>query len=270
MKSKITIISIALLIATIAAAANTALLTGPLIMAHRGGLFEADENTLKAYNIAIDRGVDIIECDPKITKDAKWIIMHDLTVERTTNGVGKISDMTFDQIRNLRTKGGETIPTFDEVLDLGKNRNVMIFVDVHVPPPNLDAFLAIIDAHGMAGRIVINPWIKPFQIELKKKRPEIATCFPYPKPIPSLRKLKELGVDYVGTLPVFATKHMIRKCHKLGMKVVTMPINEKGKILKFAAKGLDIIQTDDPRITEKLFSAASPATSRLKLAPSYF
>jgi len=238
----------------------------PLVMAHRGGLVEADENTMKAFNLAVDRGCDIIECDPKLTEDGHWIIMHDKTVDRTTVGTGKVNELTFDQFRSLRTTRGEPIPTLDEVLELGRKRNVIIFLDMHIPPPDIKAFFDIVDKHGMASRVIVNTWIKPFQRELKKIRPDIVTCFPWPKPSPRLKTVRKLGVDIVGTLPIIATKRMIRKSHKLGMKVVTMPINKEKKIRKFAQKGLDIIQTDDPRLTQKVFGLGGSSSS-LRIPP---
>lgn len=239
----------------------------PLVMAHRGGLVEAEENTMKAYNIAIDRGADIIECDPKITSDGKWVIMHDETVGRTTIGTGKVSGLPFDYFRLIRTEGGEKIPTLEEVLDLGRRRGAIVFLDMHIPPPDIGDFMKIVDNHGMTDRVIVNTWVKPFQEELNRLRPDITTCFPYPKPVPRLKKLKEMGVDVVGTLPVFATKRMIRKAHRMGMKVVTMPLNKEKKIIKYTKKGLDIIQTDNPRLTEEVFGGCERETS-LRLLPA--
>ena len=266
MKTKLTALSAILISALTVLSTFAASNPRPLVMAHRGGLVEADENTMKAFNLAIDRGVDIIECDPKLTKDGHWIIMHDKTVYRTTNGTGKVSKLTFDQIRNLRTTRGEPIPTLEEVLELGKKRGVIVFLDMHIPPPDIKAFFEIVDNHGMTERVIVNTWIKPFQIELNRLRPDIVTCFPYPKPTPRLKTVKKLGVDIVGTLAMFATGRMIRKCHRMGMKVVTMPINNEWWIRKFAEKGLDIIQTDDPRLSQNVFGLSGNASS-LRLYP---
>ncbi len=243
--------------------------TCPLVMAHRGGLVEADENTMKAYNIAIDRGADIIECDPKLTSDGKWIIMHDETVDRTTIGTGKVSGLPFDYFRLIRTEGGEKIPTLREVLELGRRRGVTVFLDMHIPPPDIGDFMKIVDNHGMTDRVIVNTWIKPFQKELNRLRPDVTTCFPYPKPSPRLKTLKKMGVDIVGTLPVFATKCMIKRSHRLGMKVVTMPLNKKKKIIKYTNKGLDIVQTDNPRLTEEVFGKCAPQLS-LRLLPAMY
>lgn len=254
MKTRILITSAAIVLSVLAVfAATESSSVRPLLMAHRGGFAETEENTLKAYNNAIDRGIDIIECDPKLTKDGKWIIMHDETLDRTTTGVGKVADLTFEQIQNLRTKGGEPIPAFEQVLDLAKNREAIVFIDLHLPPPDIAAFFKIVDGYGLAERVIVNTWVEPFQREMRKLRPDIVTCFPYPKPAMTIKKVKKLEANIVGTLTMFASARMIEKSHKLGLSVVTMPINDTAKIKEFAARGLDIIQTDDPRLTESVF-----------------
>jgi len=271
MKSKVFLVVAALLSAAVAAFALELAAERPLIMAHRGGFVETEENTLEAYKFAIEHGVDIIECDPKRTKDGKWIIMHDETLDRTTVRSGRYDELTMAEYRDLRTKGGSPIPTLEEVLDLGKKHGVIVFLDLHIPPPDIDAFFKIVDEHGMTEMVIVNTWIKPFQRELKKVRPDILTCFPYPKPAITVKMAKKLKVDIVGTLPVFATSRMIRKSHKNGMAVVTMPINKKSKMLKFAEKNLDILQTDDPRMTEEVFGSFGRASlsniKRLSMNP---
>ncbi len=271
MKAGIITFAVALVLAAIAVSAMETLTYRPLTMAHRGGFAETEENTMKAYENAIKRGIDILETDPKITKDGKWIIMHDDTIDRTTVGTGRTSDLTFEQYQKLRTKGGEPIPTLEQVLELGKKHGSIVFLDMHVPPPDIEAFFKIVDDHDMTDMVIVNTWVKSFQKKKKKVRPEIITCFPWPKPTPRLKTVKKLGTDIVGTITPLATKRMIRKSHKMGMAVVTMPINDEAKIREFIAKSLDIIQTDDPRLTEKVLGALGQASIRniklLKLQP---
>ncbi|MBC3784190.1 glycerophosphodiester phosphodiesterase [Spirosoma utsteinense] len=93
------------------------------LCAHRGCLDTHPENTLPAFKEAIRLGAQMIEFDIQLTKDNALVIMHDETVDRTTNGTGKVADLTLAQIRQLDAgikKGqvfaGTAIPTFDEVL----------------------------------------------------------------------------------------------------------------------------------------------------------
>lgn len=113
-----------------------------LITAHRGVHNECPENSLTSFRKGIELGIDIIEMDIRHTKDDSLVIMHDRTVDRTTNGKGAVSDLTFEEIRKLRLKynGSETqeqVPTLEEALMVARGK-VMIDLDVKT-----DRFAAI-------------------------------------------------------------------------------------------------------------------------------
>ena len=105
-----------------------------LVAAHRADWHAAPENSLGAIQSCIDNGVDIVEVDNKLTKDGFLVIMHDQTVDRTTNGKGKVSDYTLAEIKKLRLKDKdgnlteERIPTFEEVMNLCRGK-VMVNID---------------------------------------------------------------------------------------------------------------------------------------------
>jgi len=106
-----------------------------IVIAHRGDHTEAPENTLAAYANAIRNGVDYVEIDLRTTKDSALVIMHDATVDRMTDGKGKINDLTLAELKQLKvwdkTKSDTqtcSIPTFEEVLKLCKNK-IHIYLD---------------------------------------------------------------------------------------------------------------------------------------------
>ena len=82
-----------------------------LITAHRGCRAYEPENTIKSFERAIDFKVDIIELDVQLTKDNHLVVMHDETVDRTTNGKGCVKDLTYEQIRKLNAGKTEHVPT---------------------------------------------------------------------------------------------------------------------------------------------------------------
>jgi glycerophosphoryl diester phosphodiesterase len=105
-------------------------------ISHRGEHLERPENTLPAFKEAIRVEADFIEVDVQTTKDGKLVLSHDGTVDRCTNGTGKVSDMTFDQVEALDAgikKGpqfaGTKVPTLDEVLDLARGK-IGVYVDI--------------------------------------------------------------------------------------------------------------------------------------------
>lgn len=97
----------------------------PLIYAHRGSSADAPENTLAAFSLALEQGADGIELDAKLSADGEVVVIHDQTVDRTTQGKGRVNQHTLTQLRSLdagRWKhpsfNGEKIPTLQEVFDL--------------------------------------------------------------------------------------------------------------------------------------------------------
>jgi len=108
------------------------------VVAHRGFSSEAPENTLAAFRLAGQYGFDGIECDILPTQDNKWIVIHDETVDRTTNGTGNVCDMTYEELRFLTVDGGESLdkypdeklPSLEEYLDVCKSYKMCALIEV--------------------------------------------------------------------------------------------------------------------------------------------
>ncbi len=87
------------------------------VIAHRGAMLKKTENTLAAFQLAIDEGASGLELDLRMTRDGHIVAMHDETVGRTTDGSGSVSELTLEQMRRLRGSGGEAVPALAEILD---------------------------------------------------------------------------------------------------------------------------------------------------------
>jgi glycerophosphoryl diester phosphodiesterase len=90
----------------------------PLRIGHRGAAGHVLENTLSSIEKAIELGVDYVEIDLRLTRDGHVVVLHDATVDRTTNGHGRIKDLTLAQVMRIKTKDGQHVPTLEEVLKL--------------------------------------------------------------------------------------------------------------------------------------------------------
>jgi len=95
------------------------------VTGHRGAAGLEPENTLRSIRKAIDLGVDRVEIDVRVTKDGHLVVIHDETVDRTTNGQGYVKDLTFSELRKLDAGKGERIPTLEEALRLTRGRVVL-------------------------------------------------------------------------------------------------------------------------------------------------
>lgn len=96
-----------------------------LIIGHRGASGYEPENTLRSFEKAIELGVDAIELDVYKCRSGQIVVMHDETVDRTTNGTGKVKDLSWDELKKLCTGKGEHIPLLSQVLDLVDQRVVI-------------------------------------------------------------------------------------------------------------------------------------------------
>jgi len=88
------------------------------IIGHRGSCGEFPENTVLGIKEAIKNDVDGVEIDVRLTKDNQLVVIHDETVDRTTNGEGKVENLTLKEIKELDAGDGEKIPTLQEIMDL--------------------------------------------------------------------------------------------------------------------------------------------------------
>jgi glycerophosphoryl diester phosphodiesterase len=148
-----------LILIAVSAATLGAQTKNVVVISHRGEHLHHPENTMPAFEEAVRVGADYFELDVRTTSDGKLVLMHDGTVDRTTNGHGDVAKMTFDEIRALDAGSkkdvsfaGTKVPTFDEALDYARGK-INIYVDVkYVAPKELVDHIV---AHGMADRVVI-------------------------------------------------------------------------------------------------------------------
>jgi glycerophosphoryl diester phosphodiesterase len=105
----------------------------PQLIAHRGGPVYEPENTIAAFRNAIKVGADWIEMDIQRTKDGELVVIHDETVDRTTDGTGRVEDLTLEQIRALDAGNGEHVPTFEQVIAIAEEAAVGLLPEAKSP-----------------------------------------------------------------------------------------------------------------------------------------
>lgn len=126
-----------------------------LVASHRALHNHHPENSLPAFQAAIDAGIDIIETDVKVTKDGVPVLMHDRTINRTTTGTGDPETYTLAELKQFNLKVGNTvttekIPTLEEALKLAKGK---IFLDLDIKTDKIGPVLAIIRKTGTTGQV---------------------------------------------------------------------------------------------------------------------
>ncbi|TWR24737.1 glycerophosphodiester phosphodiesterase family protein [Mucilaginibacter pallidiroseus] len=178
-----------------------------MVAAHRGDWRNAPENSLLAFKYAADMGVDIVELDLGKTKDGVIIIMHDQTIDRTTNGKGKPSDYTFEEIRKFGLRNGlgrvtpNVIPTLEEVMLALRGKSVMVNLDKSYP--YYEEAYAILQKTGTLKQAIFKAEVT--YAELKQRYPDLVDKITY-MPIVNLSKpeAKQIINDYLANMKPFA------------------------------------------------------------------
>lgn len=139
-----------------------------LVAAHRGDWRNAPENSIRAILYAAELGVDIVEIDLKKTKDGHLVLIHDETVDRTTDGTGRVSDFTLDSIRLLHLRNGidrpteEIIPTLEEAMLAAKGKVVVNLDKAYEYFPDI---LPILEKTGTKGQVIMKGMVTAEQLK---------------------------------------------------------------------------------------------------------
>jgi len=125
----------------------------PLIIAHRGRDATTHENTLAAFRHSIAGGFPILETDVRVTKDGELVLMHDETVDRTTDGRGRVDDLTLAEVQALDAGSGERVPALRDALRLVRGTGTTLLLDMKPGTP-LDPVLALVRSEGAEQDVV--------------------------------------------------------------------------------------------------------------------
>jgi glycerophosphoryl diester phosphodiesterase len=233
---------------------------------HRGASGYEPENTIISFRKAILLNVDFIELDVHLSKDKRVIVMHDASVDRTTNGSGQINDLTLNEIKKLRTKQkNQPIPTLEEVLAFVKGR-AKIIIEIKDESCAF-AVVKIVDRLKLYKKVVISSnFLQPLK-NVKKRNGKIRTAFIrystgsllrdylyvlaaiFTKPFSSYKFISDsinANVDEMHLYHKLITASLVAKLHSLNMKVVAWTVNDQRNIKKLRELGVDAIISDYP------------------------
>ncbi len=225
----------------------------PQFIAHRGGRDYKPENTMSAFKHAVDTGADWIEFDVQQTKDGELVVIHDETLERTTDGIGRVEDFTLEQIRVLDAGNGERVPTFEEVIVYAKEAGVGILPEAKSPHlyPGIEInMVETLVANGYIQKTVIQSFDPDTLENIQKIDQEVNVC-----PLFGLWKLdlsdtQPSGANTVCPMAemIVLNPWMIRQAHIEGREVfVWFGVIEHPLAIRFIlALGADGLMVDDP------------------------
>ncbi|MDP1678017.1 MAG: glycerophosphodiester phosphodiesterase family protein [Bacteroidota bacterium] len=235
-------------------------------IAHRGGAMLAPENTLAAFNNAVALKADYLELDILISSDDSLMIMHDNTVDRTTNGTGSVSSMTYAQLRVLDAGSkfnisfaSEKIPTFSEVLEVAKNspNNIGIVAEVKSTDPTaVQKSVAMIQKYGMQSRVILSSFNINQITSAKTLDPTIRVQLFATASNAIIDQVKAINGEWIGSS--LGTQPLIDYAHSKGVLFNIWTINGASQMTSYIALGVDGITTDDPKTLKSLSDTTAP------------
>lgn len=228
------------------------------IWAHRGARREAPENTLPAFELAVAQGAEGIEFDIQLTADGATVVIHDETVERTTDGTGPVVGFSLAQLRGLDASAGMPeyagvqIPTLADVLALlaptGLTLNIELKNSVEDYPGLEERVLAAVAAHGIADRVVLSTFNHYSLKKLQELGAPSELGMLYTDPLyKPWRYAAKLGVGAIHPPARFVLGgNYVRKAHASGLAVRPWVVNGERKLARMFRLGVDAVFTDLP------------------------
>lgn len=238
----------------------------PKILAHRGANKRAPQNTIPAFEAAIEQGADGVEFDVQMSKDGALVICHNFTVDETSNGEGKVCDLTFDELRALDfgswfndvTFKGTKIPTLEETLICVKDMEV-INVEIKRPPEErmevVDKTVAMVKDMNLQDKVIFSSFDFKVTDRIKELDPSLKVGLLYDPTdcddkgllvgdflkVSKKHQADALHPHYVLTK---VPRSYIKKCHENGIQVNVWGIKGSTALENYKNSDVDIIITD--------------------------
>lgn len=217
------------------------------VIAHRGASEAEPENTVRAIEAAVELGVAGVEFDVRTSTDGEPVVIHDATVDRTTDGSGPVADHAVDELRALDAGAGEPVPTLDEALTaLGSGSGTGTLAVIELKEPGTGAaVLAALSAHDARDRArvisfapgAVAPLAGAVTTGYVSREASAAT----------LDRAAGLGASLVGISHANATRGFVARAHDRTVAVNLWTPDAEADLRAAMATGADLVTTNRPR-----------------------
>ncbi|MEW5830888.1 MAG: glycerophosphodiester phosphodiesterase family protein [Chloroflexota bacterium] len=239
----------------------------PIIFAHRGASAHAPENTLAAFELAVQHRADAIELDVKLSADGVPVVIHDPTTDRTTGAPGRVADLPLAALRGLdagRSFGekfsGERIPTLDEVFEsVGGKLPINVELTNYSTPTDdlVERVAAVVKKHNLQDRIVFSSFL-PANLEIAARLlPNVrrGLLASYLWKGRAARRQGWQSDNYHSLNPFYldALPGLVRRAHRQNKQVFVYTVNSPLVMRVLKAWGVDGIFTDDPALARRVY-----------------
>ena len=237
-----------------------------LVFGHRGAMANAPMNTMSAFELALQQGAGGIELDVHRSLDGHVFVMHDFTVNETTNGCGAIRDLSLAELQALDAGSwfsgeyeGERIPTLDEVFELLGRRtlfDVEIKVDPEFPDDIVQVVVDCISRHRMQNRVIISSFDPHVLLSVQRLMPEVMIGFLYVPAMPAqfIKPLTQLKHDARHPWHDMVDSKYMTWARANSYFVNVWTVNDPKRALHLKSLGVNGIITDQPDLLVNAFA----------------
>ena len=232
--------------------------------AHRGASGYFPENTLIAFEKALELGADGIETDVQMTKDGVLVLIHDETVDRTTDGLGYVKNYTYNELKKLNSyyylKNSNTttyIPTVEELLLIAKDKDIVINFELKngiIPYEDMERKLInVITKFSLVNNVSLSSFNHNSLVKCKNICPEIKTGILYMESLfmPEIY-CKSVKGDALHPYYLSVNSAVVNSAHKVSLKINPFTVNDEDNMKKLIDLGVDGIITNYPDKLKKL------------------
>jgi len=229
-----------------------------LVIGHRGAPAYAPENTMVSFEKALDLGADLLELDVQLSRDGELVVMHDADVSRTTDGQGRIAELTLAQIRRLDAGAwfgadfrGQRVPLLSEVLAWARGRTPLI-IEIKRrlrPVPGIERkVVAALRDHGMVGDVMVTSFNHLSVKLVKELEPSLATGIHYnARLVDTVGAARAALTDSVRFDWRYWTAELVDEVHAAGLGANTAyPGSDEKEIESLVQMGLDSLCINCP------------------------
>jgi len=225
-------------------------------MAHRGASTYALENSFEAFNKAIELKAPMIETDIQESLDGHLVLMHDGNLDRTTRSKGAIKKMTIDQIKSIKLRNNEDIPTLDDILKLLGEK---VRFNLEIKVENIEKKVNdLLNQYKLVDKTIISSFSFTTLKNLHDLNPQLHLAFLTFMPWPVLRvrysfkKLQTTGIEAINPIAKLLSKSFVEQAHAQNFKVYPWTVDVKAEFLKLRDEyQVDGIITNVPDILSK-------------------
>jgi glycerophosphoryl diester phosphodiesterase len=218
----------------------------PLVIAHRTCRGHAPENTLAGIRKAIEFGADAVEFDVRCTADGVPVLLHDATVDRTTDGVGLLGSLTFAETRSLDASG-EPIPSLTEAIETAKER-ILLFIELKEEGTEAPVVEAIRGQDAVRG-CAVHSFLPNAIAAVRRLEPRIPCALlaaTVDDPDETLDAALSLNAQGLSVLHTLVDQQLVAKALRRSLRVYCWAVNEVDDMGRLALLGVDGIISDYP------------------------